>query len=143
MKMPDKIENDMLAPCGMNCTVCYSHVGMRKYGKKCQGCIHSNVGKPEHCRACSIKACAQSKGYKRCLECNAFPCKLIKNLERSYNKRYKESLVANSLYAGEHSIKDFLDMDRKKRTCPCGGAISLHEGVCSECGKGFPPSINI
>ena len=30
LKMPDKIENIMLAPCGVNCMVCYKHVQIRK-----------------------------------------------------------------------------------------------------------------
>lgn len=30
-------------------------------------------------------------------------------------------------------------MDRKKRTCPCGGAISLHDAASA--GKAFPKKI--
>lgn len=137
MRMPNKLENNMLAPCGMNCAVCHSHVGMRKYGKKCQGCMNGDEGKPKHCQTCKIKTCVQSKGYMRCLECKDFPCKLIKNLERSYNKRYSESLIANSQYAREHGIEDFLEKDRKKRICSCGGVISLHDAECSECRKNY------
>ncbi len=137
MKMPDIIENNMLAPCGMNCTVCYVYVGMRKYGNRCNGCLNSDEGKPKHCRACRIRTCVKSKGHVRCLECNDFPCKLIKELERSYNKRYNESLVANSQSAREHSIEEFLEDDRKKRTCQCGGIVSIHDAECSECGKDY------
>ena len=137
MKMPKKIENNMLAPCGMHCTVCYVHLAMRKSGKRCQGCLNIDEGKPEHCRRCKIKTCAQSKGHTRCLECEDFPCKLVKNLERSYNKRYDESLVANSQCALEQGVERFLEMDRIKRTCPCGGAISMHDKECSECKKDY------
>ena len=135
MKMPDIIENIMFAPCGMNCAVCYKHVGIRKSGTPCEGCLKSDLGKPEHCRACKIKNCAQGRGYTRCYECAEFPCKLIKNLEKSYNKRYNVSLLENSRTAKEKGVIEFLKRDRQRWTCPkCGGTFSLHDGVCSECG---------
>ena len=137
MKMPETIDDIMFAPCGMNCTVCYKHVGIRKSSIPCEGCLVSEKGKPEHCRKCKIKVCAQDKGYVHCFECSDFPCKLIKNLEKSYNKRYDASLVEHSLAAKEKGIAVFLEQDRKKWTCSkCGGAYSLHDRVCSECGDG-------
>lgn len=132
--MPGKIEDIMLAPCGMNCAVCYKHVGIRKHSKPCEGCLKSDTGKPEHCRTCNIKSCAQGKGFVHCFECVDFPCKLIKNLEKSYIKRYSASLIENSQTAKEKGISVFLENDRHKWTCAvCGGAFSLHDGVCSEC----------
>ena len=136
MKMPDKIEDIMLAPCGMNCAVCYRHVGTGKRGKSCEGCLKGDEGKTEGCRSCNIKSCAQEKGHTHCFECAEFPCKPIKNLEKSYNKRYGTSLIENSRTAAEKVIAAFLALDRRKWICPkCGGAFSLHDGVCSECGN--------
>ncbi|MDR1975976.1 MAG: DUF3795 domain-containing protein [Campylobacteraceae bacterium] len=135
MKMPDKIEDIMFAPCGMNCTVCYKHIGTRKHTKPCVGCLKDDLSKPEHCRKCNIKSCAQSKGFIHCFECGDFPCKLIKNLEKSYIKRYGTGLIKNSQTAKEKGISAFLEYERQKWTCTdCGGAFSLHDGVCSECG---------
>lgn len=143
MKMPDKIEDIMLAPCGMNCAVCYKHVGVRKYAKPCAGCLKGDLGKPEHCRKCNIKTCAQEKGHVHCFECATFPCKLIKNLERSYIKRYDVSLIENGRSAKEGGISSFMEADGQKWTCAqCGGAFSLHDGVCSECGMEVKPSEN-
>jgi hypothetical protein len=77
----------------------------------------------------------QEKGYMRCFECADFPCKLIKNLEKSYIKRYNVSLIQNSVAAGEKGVAAFLDSDCRGWTCSdCGGAFSLHDGICSECG---------
>lgn len=130
MKMPLKIENNMLAPCGMNCMVCYKHC----YTKKpCPGCTLGDSGKPEHCRKCRIKECVKARGYTYCFECTDFPCKIIKSLEKSYNKRYNESLVGHSIEAKDKGIDTFLVSQREKWTCQCGGAISLHDGECSEC----------
>lgn len=136
MKMPETIDDIMLAPCGMNCAVCYKHVGNHKHSKPCGGCLNGDLDKPEHCRKCRIKSCAQEKGYAHCFACTDFPCKLIKNLEKSYNKRYRTSLVENGRSAQEKGVTAFLKQDRKKWTCPsCGGAFSLHDGACSDCGN--------
>lgn len=137
MKMPDKIDEQHLAPCGMNCAVCYKHVGIKKHAKPCEGCLKGDQGKPEHCRACKIKACAQGKGLVHCFACGAFPCKLIKSMERSYTKRYHVSLIENSQAARDKGIPAFLAEERAKWTCACGGAFSLHDGICSECGSPY------
>ena len=123
----------MFAPCGINCAVCYKHVGTKK---PCQGCLKDDLGKPERCRNCKIKNCAQSKGLNHCFACSNFPCKLIQNIEKSYTKRYAISLIENSGIAKEKGIAAFLENDRQKWTCQnCGGAFSLHDGVCSTCGS--------
>lgn len=139
MRMPEVIEAEMLAPCGMNCVVCYRHVGIRKYAKPCQGCLGGDQGKPGHCRTCRIKDCAQSKGLLRCLECGDFPCVWVKNLDKSYRKRYRVSLVENSRTAHVVGVPAFLAADRLRWICGCGGAFSMHDGVCSECGQAHRP----
>jgi len=129
--MPEKIEADMFARCGMNCMVCYKHC----YHKKpCAGCLNSDRGKPEHCRKCRIKDCAAGKNITYCYECADFPCKQIKSLEKSYNSRYHASLLENSNDVKEHGMKALLEKHRRKYKCPdCGGIISLHDAECSEC----------
>lgn len=140
MKMPDKIDVQMLAPCGINCVVCYKHVGIKKNAKPCEGCLKGDLGKPAHCHTCKIELCAQDKGLAHCFACEAFPCKLVKNMERSYTKRYHVSLIENSRAAKEKGIPAFLEEGREKWMCGCGGAFSLHDGVCSECGASFTAS---
>lgn len=131
MRMPEKIEADMFAPCGMNCMVCYKHC----YHKKpCAGCLNSDRGKPEHCRKCRIKDCTAGKNITYCYECADFPCKQIKSLEKSYNSRYHASLLENSNDVKEHGMEVLLEKHRRKYKCPsCGGIISLHDAECSEC----------
>ena len=116
MKMPtEKIDTAMFAPCGMNCLVCYKHC----YHKKpCAGCLNSDMG----------------KGLSYCFECPDYPCKLIKNLEKSYNKRYQASLMENSEFVRQHRLERFMEQQKGKYTCPkCGGIISIHDRECSEC----------
>lgn len=91
-------------------------------------------GKPEHCRKCRIKDCVHEKGLIYCYECDTFPCKQIKNLEKSYNQRYGASLVKNSLFVQKYGLAALMEQQLKKYTCPsCGGVISLHDRECSEC----------
>lgn len=131
MKMPPTIENIMLASCGINCMVCYKHCNSKK---PCIGCLAGESCAPEQRRSCKIKDCASKKGLTYCFECQNFPCKLTKNLEKSYNKRYKTSLILNGQTAKDLGLDAFMTSEREKWTCPyCGGVISLHENLCSEC----------
>ena len=125
------IDINMFAPCGMNCKVCYKHC----YHKKaCAGCLNSDKGKPEHCRKCKIKDCVKAKEITYCYECLEYPCKLIKNLEKSYNKRYQASLMENSISVKKHGLKVFMKEQKEKYTCTkCQGIISMHDKECSEC----------
>lgn len=132
MKMPkETIDVAMFAPCGMNCLVCYRHCCHKK---PCAGCLNRDLGKPEHCRRCSIKDCIQGKGISYCFECLNYPCKQIKNLEKSYNQRYQASLMENSEFVRQNGLEKFMEMEKEKHTCPrCGGILSIHDRACSEC----------
>ena len=105
MKMPkEKIDISMFAPCGMNCKICYKHC----YHKKpCAGCLNSDKGKPEHCHKCKIKDCIREKSLSYCFECAKYPCSLIKNFEKSYNKRYQASLIENSCFVQTYGLEHF------------------------------------
>ena len=132
MKMPKaNIDMSMFAPCGMNCKVCYKHC----YHKKpCAGCLVDDKGKPEHCRKCKIKDCIKEKALSYCFDCSEYPCRLIKNLEKSYNERYQASLMENSYFVRKHGLDCFMKQQKEKYTCPkCGGIISIHDKECSEC----------
>ena len=133
MKMPNKIENIMFAPCGINCMVCYKHC----YSKKpCIGCLSGDLGKPEHCRKCRIKECIKAKDVAYCYQCGEFPCKQIKYLEKSYMTRYGVSLIKNSITVKDIGMEAFMKKEAERWRCPhCGGIISLHDAKCSECNK--------
>lgn len=131
MKMPERIAPQMFAPCGMNCAVCYRRCASKK---PCAGCLSGEEGKPARCRVCKIKDCAAQRGLSHCFACGGFPCKAIEALEKSYNKRYRVSLVQNSLMAREQGISALMESERRRWTCPrCGGVVSLHDARCGEC----------
>ena len=131
MQMIAEIPTIMLAPCGMNCHVCYVHL-MKK--KPCTGCRAQDASQPEHCRKYKIKDCAASHGICFCFECMSFPCATIKRLDKSYRQRYQVSLIDNAMRIKTVGAKQHLLEEKEKWTCPdCGGVISLHDRACSEC----------
>lgn len=134
MKMPiDDLDARLFAPCGMNCLVCYKYCNHKK---PCVGCRMGEEGKPEHCRRCAIKDCARENGCFSCYECSVYPCKRIKALEKSYRLRYGASLVENGRLVQQEGTAAFFQRQKARFTCPeCGGVISLHDKVCSECGR--------
>ena len=140
MKSPLQFDESMLAPCGMNCTVCYMHAAPRKYGKACIGCFGGDANKPQHCRKCAIRQCAFEKGLTQCHLCEDMPCRLIKNLDKSYRKRYRVSLIENMEAIRKNGVSRFLENERGRWTClQCDGLVSLHDGVCSDCGEAHLP----
>lgn len=133
MKMPEAIGSQLFAPCGMNCMVCFTHCSTNK---ACGGCLGTDESKPGHCRICLRKNCAAERELSYCYECSDFSCRRIRDLDRSYRKRYGVSLIEQSLFVKENGIELFLENERKRYTCAaCGGVISLHDHRCSECGR--------
>ena len=119
------IDIEMFAPCGMNCTVCYRHCHTRKIQKPCSGCMQENKSKPVHCRKCRIKDCVQLKEITYCYQCGDFPCRLIRNLERSYNSRYKESPVENSEIVKGNGVFYFISWKHTPLDTPARNVAAL------------------
>jgi len=128
-------EEKMIAFCGMNCTYCYAH---HKKKKPCLGCRLSDEGKPEHCRKCKIKGCANERAVLFCFDCFDYPCVLIKRLDKSYRTRYSESLINNMKVINEKGMDYYLRFENERLKCPeCGGILNIHHKKCSECSKIF------
>jgi hypothetical protein len=133
MKMLDTIPTNLVAPCGMDCLVCYVYL---KKKKPCQGCRGQDESKPEHCRKCAIKDCSVTHQVDFCGDCADFPCAIIKRLDKSYKKRYQASLINNAIQLKTMGIIPFLLAEKDKWTCTqCEGVISLHDRFCSDCGQ--------
>jgi hypothetical protein len=129
MKACDIADPAMLAPCGIFCAVCYRHLGRNP----CGGCGAAH-GNPAHCGTCKMKCCAKERGLSHCFLCGEFPCLRIRRLDKSYRKRYNASPVENGLAAKEMGVTAFLVGHLRLYTCrACGGVISMHDGICSEC----------
>lgn len=128
-------EEKMIAVCGMNCSYCYVN---HKKKKSCPGCRLSDEGKPEHCRKCKIKDCANNKSVIFCSECSDYPCALIKRIDKSYKTRYNESLINNMKVIHEKGIDYYLSFEKERLKCPeCSGVLNIHNKKCFGCEKIF------
>ncbi|CUP52608.1 Uncharacterised protein [Flavonifractor plautii] len=70
-----------------------------------------------------------------CAACSRFPCKSMAALEKTYQKRWGISLAETGRRAAAGEAEALLAGQRRRWLCTCGGVISLHDGVCSECGR--------
>ena len=133
MNTEAKIPVFMLAPCGINCTVCYAHLRKKN---PCQGCRGQEENQPAYCKRCKIRDCALSRGFDFCFECASFPCSLVKQIDKRYRLRYHVSLIENGIRIQSAGAEQFLLEDEQKWTCPeCGGVICMHDRLCSACGR--------
>ena len=128
------MNNLTIAPCGVICDIC---LGFQRDKNKCAGC--NNTGnKPYHCTICNIKLCVEKKGNEKllCIDCDKFPCRRIKNLDKRYSVKYGESPVQNLFNIKETGIDTFIDIEMEKWKCKnCGQVLCVHREVCIRCGN--------
>jgi hypothetical protein len=133
MKDQDKI--NLIAPCGINCSICRAYLGERN---PCPGCRADDAGKRKARVMCKMKTCGvfQDTEKEYCYQCLDFPCKRILNLDKRYRNRYQMSLVENLEDIRDLGLENFLNNEDTKWTCKnCGGTICVHDGLCYKCGK--------
>lgn len=132
------MDQKLIAPCGMNCSLCIAYQFMQgdlnKKGfhrKYCPGCIP----RKENCTHMGDQCELLGKGQVRfCYECNAFPCKRLKSLDKRYCTKYHMSMIENLEYIKEHGMKRYLEKEEAKWCCPeCGAVICCHNGLCLNC----------
>ncbi|MBE2280483.1 MAG: DUF3795 domain-containing protein [Ignavibacteriaceae bacterium] len=126
------MESSLIAPCGMNCGICYAHLREKN---KCPGCrfLKSNI--PVSIERCKIRNCLKNRKVGFCFECNEFPCKNLKNLDKRYRTKYDMSEISNLEFIKNNGISNFIETEKIKWSCSkCGGIINVHKKSCSVCG---------
>ena len=128
-------ENKLIAPCGMNCGVCYAY--LRKE-RKCSGCHGDNTDKSAYCINCITRNCEMIKisqsGF--CFECDKYPCKRLKQLDKRYRTKYAMSMIENLESIKGVGISAFIENEKERWRCmKCGGVICVHRGYCDNCGE--------
>lgn len=131
-------QEDLIAPCGMNCRLCVAYqareldINQKGFHRTyCTGCIPRG----EHCQFMADQCDKVGKGQVRfCTECEAYPCKRLKSLDKRYRGKYHMSMIANLNSIRENGMEEFLCMQEEKWRCPtCGGTICCHNGLCLSC----------
>lgn len=129
------ITSTMIAPCVMNCALCYAHLREKK---QCPGCHGDDTNKSKSCVTCTIKNCemiAVSKP-KFCFKCDKYPCTRLKNLDKRYRTKYGMSMTENLENIKTLGIKSFIKQEKEKWKCSeCGRTICVHRASCIFCGR--------
>ena len=103
----------LIAPCGMNCSLCKAYLRDKN---TCPGCNGDNLSKPFHPNKCRIKYCElllQSKS-QFCFQCEKFPCTRIKNLDKRYRTKYGMSMIDNLHFIRDKGIRNFIKNEKQR-----------------------------
>lgn len=103
------IKKDLIAPCGMDCGLCKSHLRKKD---PCLGCNNVQIGSKTRV-GCKIRICSKRKG-KFCFYCKDFPCNNLKHLDERYRNKYCMSEINNLKYIKKHGIDKFVEKENKK-----------------------------
>jgi hypothetical protein len=125
----------LIAPCGINCTVCRAYLRERN---PCPGCRSFDKSTPVTRAQCKIKNCATfRKGdSKYCFQCGTYPCERLIQLDKRYRSRYQMSVIENLENIKGSGIRKFISHEKVRWTChKCGGTFCVHRGCCSSCGE--------
>ena len=126
---------NLIAPCGMNCSICVAFFGYTMQGKqrklKCPGCRPRG----KHCSWIKEKCQKLAKHeLEYCYECIDFPCETLQDLDRNYRQKYNMSIIDNLNYIKENGPQAFLQAQTEKYTCPsCGSLVCVHTNKCYNC----------
>lgn len=128
-----KFEKSQIAACGMNCGTCIAYLREKN---KCPGCRVLSADKNVAVQRCIIIKCMylEKTKSKFCYECEKYPCKRLKQLDKRYSTKYGTSFLENLSIIKEKGIDEFLEFEIKRRTCAnCGAKLCVHKPYCLEC----------
>jgi len=79
------------------------------------------------------------KGKVRfCYECEAFPCKRLKALDKRYRTKYNMSMIENLECMKKYGMEKFLQKEEDKWHCSkCGDTMCCHNALCLNCNPGM------
>uniref|UniRef100_UPI003522A4DE DUF3795 domain-containing protein n=1 Tax=Enterocloster clostridioformis TaxID=1531 RepID=UPI003522A4DE len=123
---------EWIAPCGMNCRLCYGYIRPRN---QCPGCRASDDSKPKSCTNCSIAGCAKrnQNQWQTCALCDT-PCRRLKDLDKRYRSKYHMSMIENLATIRDQGMQFFLQQQEDAFCCPvCGLTLCVHRNECPSC----------
>ena len=135
MKPQVSFDISLIAPCGMNCGTCIAYLRDKN---KCPGCRVYSADKAISIQRCIIPKCVylDKTVSKFCYECEKYPCKRVKQLDKRYRTKYNTSFIENLAMIKEKGIEKFIVFESKRRACHnCGSILSVHRDYCLTCLK--------
>ena len=137
-KMTTTIPTDLIAPCGMNCRLCWGYIREKNTCPGCQKINHQESQKSKCRTTCVIRNCEHLAKIKTkyCSDmCDSFPCTRLKNLDKRYRSKYGMSMIDNLQMIQGVGIRKFIQNEKLKWICPeCGDLICVHRPACLNCG---------
>jgi hypothetical protein len=135
----EPMNTELIAPCGMNCSVCSSYLALKHDVKSkgvrmsyCAGC------RPRDKKCAFIKkrcTLVMNKEVTYCFECDTFPCKDLLRIDSNYRKKFRMSLVSNLETIRDKGVEEMMREAQENWRCPeCGDTICCHNGICFNCG---------
>ena len=132
------MEEELVAPCGMNCNVCAAYLAVTHDVKSkglrmmyCIGCRPRNKLCASLKKKCDL---LQKKKIHFCYECPTFPCESLTAIDRRYRRQFRMSEIENLHNIRDKGLESFLGAEEAKWRCQkCGGVISCHNGLCFDC----------
>jgi hypothetical protein len=134
-KKSNLITSALIAPCGMNCRLCYAYIREKN---ACPGCRDDDSLKPITRVRCKIKICDElTKGkVKYCSGCDSFPCKNLDRLDKRYRTKYSMSMIGNLKNIKQLGIQNFIRQEKERWACSkCGETVCVHKECCVFCGN--------
>ncbi len=130
-------DETLIAPCGMNCSICTRYLALRNSTKSEGVEIPYCVG----CRKGKNKCAFQKKcdflkkdQINFCFQCNDFPCDRLQRLDKRYRTNYRMSMISNLKFIKKNGILKFLKREEEKWDCKrCNQARCCHNGLCYKC----------
>ena len=128
---------NLIAPCGMNCRLCWGYIREKNNCPGCRKTGDQENAKSNYRTGCKIKNCEQIINGELiyCSErCENFPCKRLKQLDKRYRTRYGMSMIENLNMIDECGIRHFIRRGKKRWICSeCGEMICVHRSKCLFC----------
>jgi hypothetical protein len=128
------LQSTLIAPCGMNCGLCYAYLRKKN---RCPGCHGDDSTKAKSCLACRIKNCDETKAGAGdfCFQCARFPCLRLRQLDKRYRTKYGMSMLENLRNIQALGLDAFVDLESERWKCAqCGGVVCVHKEHCLHCG---------
>ncbi len=123
----------LIAPCGMNCSLCYAFLREKN---KCTGCRGEDTGKGKSILQCRMRTCTLRRGKFCSSKCECFPCERLRGLDKRYRTKYGMSMLDNLAKIESSGVRSFLRSENTKWACPgCGGTLCVHKPACQVCGR--------